>query len=101
MHGRLRLQKEKNMKPTREELELMMERGEDVSQYMGKSTLRPGKKAPGLADIVRVNVDFTGQVLAELDSLATLMNISRQAVIKMLLRQSLDMHYVANRKQTA
>ena len=46
----------------------------------------------------RVNVDFTVQMLKELDEVANAMNISRQAVIKSFLRQALDQHYVAKSK---
>lgn len=45
--------------------------------------------------VQRVNVDFTAEMLDELDAEATQLNISRQAVIKSLLRQALDQHYVA------
>jgi metal-responsive CopG/Arc/MetJ family transcriptional regulator len=40
--------------------------------------------------IHRVNVDFTTSMLKELDSAAQELNISRQAVIKTLLRPGLD-----------
>jgi len=45
--------------------------------------------------IRRVNVDFTAEMLNELDWAASQLNISRQAVIKTLLRQALDQHYLA------
>jgi metal-responsive CopG/Arc/MetJ family transcriptional regulator len=45
--------------------------------------------------IQRVNVDFTAIMLNELDAAAKELNISRQAVIKTLLRQGLDRHYLA------
>jgi hypothetical protein len=34
-----------------------------------------------------------------LDTIADYLNISRQAVIKMFLRQALDQHYLANQKK--
>ena len=43
--------------------------------------------------IQRVNVDFSVDMLKELDTLAKELYISRQAVIKTYLRQSLDQHY--------
>ena len=46
--------------------------------------------------IRRVNVDFTAEMLNELDWAASQLNISRQAVIKTLLRQALDQHYLAD-----
>ena len=43
-----------------------------------------------MTPIQRVNVDFTAPMLAELDRIAESLNVSRQAVIKSLLRQALD-----------
>jgi len=45
--------------------------------------------------VQRVNVDFTASMLDELDREARNLNISRQAVIKTLLRRVLDEQYVA------
>lgn len=45
--------------------------------------------------IQRVNVDFAAPMLKELDHAAKELNISRQAVIKTLIRQALDHHYLA------
>jgi metal-responsive CopG/Arc/MetJ family transcriptional regulator len=45
--------------------------------------------------IRRVNVDFASPMLAELDRAAEELNVSRQAVIKSLLRSALDQHYLA------
>ena len=45
--------------------------------------------------IQRVNVDFTVEMLRELDLVAVELNISRQAVIKSYLRQALDQHNIA------
>jgi metal-responsive CopG/Arc/MetJ family transcriptional regulator len=45
--------------------------------------------------IQRLNVDFTAPMLEELDKRAEELNISRQAVIKTLIRQALDQHYLA------
>jgi hypothetical protein len=47
------------------------------------------------ATIQRVNVDFAAPLLEELDQTAKELNVSRQAVIKTLLRQALDQHYLA------
>ncbi|MFP4563980.1 MAG: ribbon-helix-helix domain-containing protein [Spirochaetia bacterium] len=46
----------------------------------------------------RVNVDFTVEMVEELDALAGELNISRQAVIKSYLRQAMDQHYLAKGK---
>jgi metal-responsive CopG/Arc/MetJ family transcriptional regulator len=42
--------------------------------------------------IQRVNVDFTATMLQELDGAAEELNVSRQAVIKTLLRHALYHH---------
>ena len=47
--------------------------------------------------IQRVNVDVTSTMLEELDKTARDLNVSRQAVIKTLVRQGLDQHYLAQR----
>jgi hypothetical protein len=49
--------------------------------------------------IQRVNVDFAAPMLDELDNTAKELNISRQAVIKALVRQALDHHYLAVRER--
>jgi len=43
--------------------------------------------------IQRVNVDFTAPMLEELERHARELNISRQAVIKTLIRQGLDQRH--------
>ncbi|MCI0748929.1 MAG: hypothetical protein L0Y32_00090 [Nevskiales bacterium] len=65
------------------------DRGEDVSRFF---TNRGRMMAP----IQRVNVDFTAPMVAELDEVSRKLNISRQAVIKTLVRQGLDQRYMAH-----
>lgn len=64
--------------------------GQDVSGFF---TNRGKMVRP----IQRVNLDLTASMLEELDRAAAEMNISRQAVIKSLIRQALDHHYAARR----
>lgn len=62
--------------------------GENISRFFtnrGKMMLA----------IQRVNVDFTVPMLNELDEEAQKLNISRQAVIKTLLRHALDQQRLA------
>jgi hypothetical protein len=66
----------------------MADRGEDISRFFTGN----GKMMP---PIVSVNVEFTGPMLSELDDEARALNISRQAVIKSLLRQALDRQRMA------
>jgi hypothetical protein len=66
-----------------DEIAEMASRGEDVSAYFTNqfTVVRPVK---------RVNLDLTQGMLRELDERAARLNVSRQAVIKTLLRQGLD-----------
>jgi hypothetical protein len=71
-----------------EEIARLADRGEDVSRFFTKS----GRM---MEPIRRVNVDFAPSMLKELDGTAQELNISRQAVIKTLIRQALDQRYLA------
>jgi len=66
------------------------DRGGNVSRFFtGKGRMMPS--------IQSVSVDFTAPMLNELDDEARALNISRQAVIKSLLRQALDRQRLARR----
>lgn len=67
------------------------DKGEDVSRFF---TNRGKMMRP----IQRVNVDFSAPMLEELDRTAEELNISRQAVIKSLLRHALDQQYLARNR---
>jgi len=47
-----------------------------------------------------VNVDLAAGMLEELDRAAKELNISRQAVIKTLIRQALDQQYVSRERRS-
>jgi hypothetical protein len=68
----------------------LADRGKDISGFF-KSHGRM------VQPIQRVNVDLTAAMLEELDRAAQDLNVSRQAVIKTLVRQALDQHYLAQR----
>ena len=72
-----------------EEIAKMADRGQDISAHFTNrfTVVRP--------PVQRVNVDFTAPMLQELDREAETMNISRQAVIKAMLREALDRRYLA------
>jgi len=70
------------------------ERGEDVSRYFTNT----GRMMP---PIQRVNVDFAQDMLQELDIAARELNVSRQAVIKIFVRQALNQHYLAQKARDA
>jgi hypothetical protein len=64
------------------------DRGKDVSRFFTNAGQMMGP-------IQRVNVDLASGMLEELDRAAKELNISRQAVIKTLIRQALDQQYLA------
>lgn len=76
--------------PSADEIANMTDRGESVSRFFTNA----GKKMP---PIQRVNVDFTLPMLNELDAEARELNVSRQAVIKTLLRHALDQQRLARK----
>ena len=68
----------------------LADQGRDVSRFFkGQGRM--------VQPIQRVNVDVTAGMLVELDQAAQDLNVSRQAVIKTLVRQALDQHYLARR----
>jgi hypothetical protein len=73
---------------TAESIARMADKGKNVSRFFTNA----GRM---IAPVQRVNVDFTASMLDELDREARELNISRQAVIKTLLRRALDEQYVA------
>lgn len=74
--------------PSADSIARMADNGKDVSRFFTNS----GKM---MKPIQRVNVDFTAGMLEELESAAKELNISRQAVIKTLIRQGLDQRQAA------
>jgi hypothetical protein len=72
-----------------EKIAEMADRGQDVSAHFTNQfeVVRPA--------VQRVNVDFTAPMLKELDREAMHLNISRQAVIKTMLREALDRRHIA------
>lgn len=68
----------------------LADQGQDVTKFFtGRGRM--------VQPIQRVNVDVTASMLEELDKAAEDLNVSRQAVIKTLVRQALDQHYLAQR----
>jgi hypothetical protein len=66
----------------------LADQGKDVSHFFkGQGRM--------VQPIQRVNLDLTANMLEELDRAARDLNVSRQAVIKTLVRQALDQHYLA------
>jgi Ribbon-helix-helix protein, copG family len=68
----------------------LAEQGKDISGFFkGQGRM--------IQPIQRVNLDLSAAMLQELDRAAQELNVSRQAVIKTLVRQALDQHYLAQR----
>lgn len=78
-----------------DEIAAMADRGQDVAAYFTNSftVVRP--------TVQRVNVDFTAPMPHELDREAETLNISRQAVIKTILREALVRRYLAQQARQA
>ena len=77
-----------------ENIARLADEGKDVSRFFTNA-------GQMMSPIQRVNVDFASPMLDELDNAAKELNISRQAVIKTLIRQALDQHYLATARQSA
>jgi len=77
-----------------ENIARLADKGKDVSRFFTNAGHMMGP-------IQRVNVDFASPMLDELDNAAKELNISRQAVIKTLIRQALDQHYLAIARQSS
>ncbi len=83
----------KKAKPiSAERIARMADMGKDVSGFFTNTGQMMGP-------IQRVNVDFTPAMLEELERAAKELNVSRQAVIKTLIRFALDQHYLAKNSQ--
>jgi Ribbon-helix-helix protein, copG family len=70
-----------------ENIARLADQGKDVSRFFTNTGRMMGP-------IQRVNVDLASGMLEELDRAAKELNISRQAVIKTLIRQALDHQYM-------
>jgi len=77
-----------------ENIACLADQGKDVSRFFTNA-------GQMMSPIQRVNVDFASPMLDELDNVAKELNISRQAVIKTLIRRALDQHYLATRQSAA
>jgi len=79
-------------KMSAEAIARLADEGGDVSRFFTNTGRMMGP-------IQRVNVDLASGMLEELDTAAKELNISRQAVIKTLIRQALDQQYLARERR--
>lgn len=92
----------KNKNMSIEKIEAKALRGEDVTQYFDFKNL---KMNPGFDKLERVqkrnvqpiNVDIAVPMLQELDSICEDLNVPRQSLIKIMLRDAMD-KYFSNKK---
>jgi len=78
--------------PSADEIADMADRGENISRFFNSN----GKmKYPAQ----RIDLDFTVDMLRELDDVASELNVGRLAIIKTFLRHALDQHYLAKRER--
>jgi len=68
------------------------DRGEDISRFFNNN----GKMK---YHAQRIDLDFTVDMLRELDDVASELNVGRVAIIKTFLRHALDQHYLAKRER--
>lgn len=76
-----------------EEIENSALKGEDVNKYFSGGKMMPPLKE----QVQRVNIDFGIKTLFELDRIASDLNVSRQAVIKLFVQRELDQHFLAKK----
>ena len=80
--------RKRGKKVSAEAIARLADEGKDVSRFFTN-------KGRMMGPVQRVNVDLASGMLEELDRAAKELNISRQAVIKTLIRQALDQQYLA------
>lgn len=83
-----------------EQLEQKIEAGEEViDRYFDATTTRLGvaRVMTSRRQPIRSTISLPDPMVNELDKMADELNISRQAVINMMLRRALDEHYLAKK----
>jgi len=92
----------KNRKTNIDQIDAAIDRGEDVSGYFTSTGKHPPRAGKGEHIVKKVNIDFSLEILNELDEVAGLLNVSRQSVIKTYVLQGLNHYHLgqaAKRKQ--
>jgi hypothetical protein len=71
-----------------------------VHATKGPKRMKPRREVPDVSpkdEIIKVNIDLSETMLRELDQVAILLNISRQAVIKNFIKDGLDRHFLGQK----
>ena len=83
-----------------EQLEKKIENGEEIiDTYFDPDTTRIGKTYQTIErrKTIKKNLELPESMIREINIIANELNISSDAVIKMMLRRSLDEHYLAKK----
>lgn len=81
------MKKTKKKKPiSAEAIARMADQGKDISRFFTGHMI--------MVPVHLVNVDFTAETVARLDHEASMLNITREAVIKTLVREGLDRRHL-------
>ena len=83
-----------------EQLEQKIENGEEIiDTYFDPDTTRIGKTYQTIErrKTIKKNLELPESMIREINIIANELNISSDAVIKMMLRRSLDEHYLAKK----
>ncbi|MCY4080991.1 MAG: hypothetical protein OXF54_12150 [Caldilineaceae bacterium] len=75
-------------RPTADEIADKADSGRDISEFF---TNQGTSRQP----VTSIDVDFTPDLLRELDQLAAELSVNRQAAIELCLRQAMDKYLVA------
>ena len=85
-----------------EQLEQKIEtREEIIDSYFDPNTTRIGKTYETIErrkQLIQKNLELPESMISEINQIANELNISSDAVIKMMLRRNLDEHYLAKKQ---
>lgn len=85
-----------------EQLEQKIETGEEIiDTYFAANTTRIGKTYETIErrkQVIQKNLELPESMIREINQIANELNISSDAVIKMMLRRNLDEHYLAKKQ---
>ena len=80
-----------------EQIEKEMDEGKEVLHKYFDTAHPVVRKRRIVHRVKKTNLDLTEEMANELDALAQSLNVSRQAVIKVILRQALDQRALAEK----
>ena len=90
----MKARRQRRRSPSAEQIAKRAERGQDVSPFFTNR----GRMMPPLETVA---VDFPIDLLKEIDAEAAALSVSRQALIKTLIRHALDQRHLATQARRA